>query len=70
VLKGTVAARLADTKAGVTVEVTGTVVKHEPQTMIDSYKVVDGKLVMNTVKSTQTATASTITILADRNGGR
>jgi hypothetical protein len=71
VLKGTVAARLADIKAGVRVEVIGTVVKHEPQTMIDSYKVVDGKLVMNTVKSTQTATASTITILTDRpNGGK
>jgi hypothetical protein len=70
VLKGTVAARLADIKEGVTVEVIGTVVKHEPKTMIDSYKVVDGKLVMNTVRVTQTATASTITILTDRNGGK
>ncbi len=70
VLKGPVAVRLADIKEGVTVEVIGTVVKHEPQRMIDSYKVVDGKLVMNTVMSTQTATASTITILTDRNGGK
>ena len=70
VLKGTVTATLADVKAGATVEVLGTVVKHEPKRMIDDYKVVDGKLVMNTVISTQTATASTITILTDRNGGK
>ena len=70
VLKGTVATRLADIKEGVTVEVIGTVVKHEPQRMIDSYKVVDGKLVMNTIISTQTATASTITILTDGKGGK
>jgi hypothetical protein len=68
VLKGADAAGLADLKAGVTVEVTGTVVKHEPKTMIDDYKVVDGKLVMNTVTVTQTATASSIKIVAD--GGK
>jgi len=44
------------------------VVKHEPKTMIDDYKVVDGKLVMNTVTVTQTATASSIKIVAD--GGK
>jgi hypothetical protein len=63
VLKGGVEANLADVKAGVRVEITGTVEKHEPQTLIDSYNVVNGRVVMNTVRSTQTQTATSIKIL-------
>jgi hypothetical protein len=63
VLKGSTDAKLADVTAGVRVEITGTIEKHEPQTMIDSYNVVNGQLVMNTVRSTQTQTATSIKIL-------
>jgi hypothetical protein len=64
VLKGSSDATLADVKAGARVEITGTIEKHEPQTLIDSYDVVNGKLVLNTVRSTQTQTATSIRILA------
>jgi hypothetical protein len=63
VLKDSADANLADVVAGERVEITGTIEKHEPKTLIDSYNVVDGKLVMKTVTSTQTQTATSIKIL-------
>jgi hypothetical protein len=63
VLKGSNDAKLADVTVEMRVEITGTIEKHEPQMLIDSYNVVNGKLVMNTVRSTQTQTATSIKIL-------